>query len=165
MRHSILAPTQVIIICGSYDGVRRLAPTFLTEKRAGEIGSDRNERRSTFVPENPPKTVQHRPPILTQAEAERRFVLLSTLQSALSAHSLISVLVGNHRLVLHADCRPLAPSGPTDPQLHIFTPDGTDVAATDGSTYRLASGRQCPADDPAAATTLIRQGQPAAPRA
>ncbi|HXP20789.1 MAG TPA: hypothetical protein VN840_14190, partial [Streptosporangiaceae bacterium] len=44
-----------------------------------------------------------------------------------------------------------APSGPTDPQLHIFTPDGTDIATTRGSTYHFASGHAHPADDPSRA--------------
>jgi len=55
----------------------------------------------------------------------------------------------------------------TDPQLHIFVPDGSDIVTivtTDGRTFNLASGRQCPADDPAAAATFIRNGQHAAPR-
>lgn len=45
---------------------------------------------------------------------------------------------------------PYEPSGLTDPQLHIFTPDGTDVATTDGAVYRLGSGDEFAITDPAA---------------
>lgn len=44
-----------------------------------------------------------------------------------------------------------APSGPTDPQLHIFTPNGIDIATTSGDSYLFASGHVHPADDPARA--------------
>ncbi len=55
------------------------------------------------------------------------------------------------------------------PELHIFAPDGidiatTDIATTDGSTYWLASGNECPAGDPAAAATVIRHGPPTPPK-
>ncbi len=72
------------------------------------------------------------------------------------------MLARHHRLVLKYNRVPSRPSGLTDPELHILAPDSTDIATTDGSTYRLASGMQCPAGDPAAAATLIRQGRLAA---
>lgn len=103
-------------------------------------------------------------PILAQAEVARRMLLLADLQAALAAQEIHSVLARNHRLVLQYNRVPSGPSGPTDPQLHIFTPGGTDIATTDGSTYNLASGEKYPADDPAAAATLIRHGQHVAPR-
>ncbi len=105
------------------------------------------------------------PPILAEAEVERRMLLLAELQGLLAALGIRSVLARNHRLVLQYNRVPSGPSGPTDPQLRIFAPDGTDIATTDGRTYSLASGRQCPANDPAAAATLMRHGQHAAPRA
>jgi len=101
--------------------------------------------------------------ILATAEVTRRMLLLAELQDALTALGVRSVLARNHRLVLRYNRVPSGPSGMTDPQLHVFTPDGTCVATTDGTTYRLASGRQCPAADPAAAATFIRHGQHAAP--
>ena len=104
-------------------------------------------------------------PILAKAEVTRRMLLLAELQDALAALGVRSVLARNHRLVLQYNRVPSGPSGMTDPQLHIFAPDGTCVATTDGTAYRLASGRQCPAADPAAAATFMRHGQHAAPRA
>lgn len=46
------------------------------------------------------------------------------------------------------------PSGMTDPALHIFTPDGTSIATTDGSTYNLPGGQASPVSDPAAAAAI-----------
>jgi len=97
-------------------------------------------------------------PILATAEVTRRMLLLGELQEALAALGVRSVLARNHRLVLQYNRVPYGPCGMTDPQLHVFAPDGTCVATTDGTTFHLASGRQCPADDPAAAATFIRHG-------
>src|SRR6266567_172627 len=97
-------------------------------------------------------------PILATAEVTRRMLLLGELQEALAALGVRSVLARNHRLVLQYNRVPYGPCGMTDPQLHVFTPDGTCVATTDGTTFHLASGRQCPADDPAAAATFVRHG-------
>lgn len=98
-------------------------------------------------------------PILAEAEVSRRMLLLTELQAALAADGVRCVLARNHRLVLQYNAIPCHPSGLINPQLHIFAPDGTDIATTDGKTYSLASGGQCPADDPAAVVTLIRHGQ------
>jgi len=116
-----------------------------------------------------PETAQSVPaaysaPILSRAEADRRKLLLTELQTSLSELGVRSVLASHHRLVLQYDRRLCGPSGPTDPQLHVFTPDGTCVATTDGTAYHLATGQQCPVSDPAAAATLIRHSQHAAPR-
>src|SRR6266699_4037888 len=110
-----------------------------------------------------PETTQSSPdaysaPILQEAEVARRMHLLAELQDALAALGVRSVLARNHRLVLQYNRVPYGPCGMTDPQLHVFTPDGTCVATTDGTTFHLASGRQCPADDPAAAATFVRHG-------
>jgi len=93
--------------------------------------------------------------ILTDAEAARRMLLLAELQAALKTHQVRSVLARRHQLVLRAPSGPGGPSGLTDPQLHIFTPDGTTVATTDGITCSLASGPAYPASDPSAAAALI----------
>jgi len=90
-----------------------------------------------------------RPPILATDEASRRAALLADLQSVLAAQGVSSVLARHHRLVLGGGRNKCEPSGPTDPQLHIFTPDGTDIATTDARTYHFASGHAHPADDPA----------------
>jgi len=103
-------------------------------------------------------------PILPEAEVTRRMLLLAQLQTSLAGLGVRSVLARHHRLVLQYNRVPSGPSGMTDPELHIFLPEATDTATTDGSTYRLAGGRQCPAGDPAAAAALIRQGRPAAHR-
>jgi hypothetical protein len=103
-------------------------------------------------------------PILATAELTRRMLLLADLQDALAALGVRSVLARHHRLVLQYNRVPSGPSGMTDPQLHILTAGGSDIATTDGTAYRLASGGQCPASDPAAAATFIRHGQHAAGR-
>jgi len=100
-----------------------------------------------------------RPPILTQAEAARKMLLLAELQTSLASLGIRCVLARNHRLVLRYNCVPCESSGPTDPQLHIFAPDGTDIATTDGSTYNLVSGERYPADDPAATAAFITQAR------
>jgi len=103
--------------------------------------------------------------ILATAEVTRRMLLLAELQEALAALGVRSVLARNHRLVLHYNVVPSGPSGMTDPVLHIFTPEGTDIATTDGSSYHLARGEKCPACDPVAAAVLIRHGRYAERRA
>jgi hypothetical protein len=108
------------------------------------------------VPENGQIPPVPRPPVLATKEASRRAALLGDLQTALAAQGVSSVLARRHRLVLHGGrTTPVParfePSGPTDPQLHIFTPDGTDIATAHGSTYHFTSGRAHPADDPARA--------------
>ena len=106
--------------------------------------------------QNPPSPAPSYTPILPPSEAERRLVLLGKLQIVLAAHKLDSVLARNHRLVLHGDCNTWRLSGLTDPQLHIFAPDGTDIATTDGNTYKLANGDPYPGGDPAAVADFIR---------
>lgn len=110
------------------------------------------------MPENAQITPRN-PPILAQAEVARRMLLLADLQAALAAQGIRSVLARNHRLVLHYNGSPCGPSGLTDPQLHVLTPERTVIATTDGTTYSLASGAECPTDDPAAAATVIRHNR------
>jgi hypothetical protein len=101
-------------------------------------------------------------PILTGPDAARRLLLLSDLQTALAGHDIRSVLARTHRIVLRPPTAPCGPSGQVNPRLHILTPAGTAIVTTDGTAYHLASGQDCPAADPAAAATLIRD-QTAAP--
>lgn len=103
-----------------------------------------------------------RPPILAESEVARRMALLTELQAALARLEIHCVLARNHRLVLQYNRNPCAPSGLTDPKLHIFGPDGTDIATTDGTTYRLASGPVYPASDVAAAAATVAQRHRAA---
>jgi hypothetical protein len=102
--------------------------------------------------DNTPRTL-----ILTQAEVAGRMLLLAELQVALAALGVQSVLARNHRLVLRSSRGPCAPSGLTNPHLHIVTPDGSNIATTDGSTYSFASGQVCPANDPEAVATIVRE--------
>jgi len=109
------------------------------------------------VPENGQSRPARRPPILAREEASRRAALLTDLRSALAALGVSSTVVGNHRLVLEGSSTKCAPSGPTDPQLHVFTPDGTSIVTTNGRAYLLGGGRAFSIDDPAkAAHTLGR---------
>lgn len=63
-----------------------------------------------------------------------------------------SILARKHRLVLrYTD----GIAGLTDPELHILGPAQIRVATTDGTVYRLASAREYPTADPAAAAALI----------
>jgi hypothetical protein len=109
--------------------------------------------------------------IRAKEEARRRAAVLNDLQSALAAQGVSSVLARYHRLVLGGGSSKCEPSGPTDPQLHIFTPDGTDIATARGSTYHFASGHAHPADDPARAALRLKarngreQPAPASPLA
>lgn len=94
--------------------------------------------------------------VLSHDEAARRLLLLTDLQISLTERGVRCVLARYHRLVLRwSSSGPFGPSGLTDPQLHIFTPNGTAVATTNGITFSLASGQQCQADDPAAAAARI----------
>lgn len=42
-------------------------------------------------------------------------------------------------------------SGPTNPQLHVFAADGTEIATTDGARYQFSACPAHPASDPQAA--------------
>lgn len=97
-----------------------------------------------------------REPILAKEEASRRAALLSDLHGALAAQGVNSTVVRRHRLVLEGAGTKCAPSGPADPQLHVFTPCGTSIVTTNGRTYLLSSGRACPADDPAQAARTLQ---------
>lgn len=94
-------------------------------------------------------------PILSPAEVGRRLELLAALQAALRAAGVRCLLARKHRLILRYNSVPFEPSGLTDPQLHIFTPGGKDIATTDGLVYRLASGKEFPADHPPAAAAGV----------
>jgi hypothetical protein len=96
------------------------------------------------------------PPILKDAEVARRVTLLTTLQAALAAEGVQSVLVRNRRLVLRAAGSGLEPSGPTDPRLHMYLANGADAVTTDGTSYQLASGPVYPADNPRAVAATVR---------
>jgi len=104
------------------------------------------------------------PPILDKQEAARRAAQLSDLRSVLAAQGVSSVLARNRRLVLDGASAKCAPSGPTDPQLHIFAPGGTSIVTTNGRTY-LVHGDRYPADDPhGAAAAACRHAVAGTPR-
>jgi hypothetical protein len=96
------------------------------------------------------------PSILDDQDAALRLLVLTDLQAALAGSGVQAVLARNHRLVLRYSQAPLAPSGLTNPALHIFGPVGKRVATTDGITYRLDDGQEYPATDPAALAAHIR---------
>lgn len=102
-----------------------------------------------------------RAPILTPPEAAARMELLTELQAALTGLGVQCVLARGHRLVLRYADSPVPPSGLTNPTLHVFTPGGTRTITTDGAAYRLSTGQELPADDPASAAALICLRQPA----
>lgn len=102
-----------------------------------------------------PDPVIERPQVLAKDEASRRVLLLAELQAAFTALGVRCVLARKHRLVLRYNQGPCGPSGPVNPELHVFAGDGTDIATTNGATYSLASGGQYPADDPAATAAVV----------
>lgn len=94
------------------------------------------------------------PEVLAETEAGRRVHLLAELQAAFDELGVRCVLARRHRLVLWFDQSPCPPSGLLSPQLHIFSGRG-DIATTDGEIYRLRSGGEYPAADPAAAAVSV----------
>jgi hypothetical protein len=94
-------------------------------------------------------------PILTDTDVRQRMLLLAELQSAFDALCVRAVRARNHRLVLRYNTSPLAPSGLTDPALHVFAPCGMCAVTTDGISYRSASGGEWPVADPGAAAAII----------
>ena len=100
------------------------------------------------MPDNEPPR-----PVLSQAEATRRMTLLTDLQDALAARGIRAVLAKRRRLVLRSS-QPVTPSGPLDPQLHIFHPGRAPTSPPPTAT---------PTGSPAAANTqpaIPAQGQP-----
>jgi hypothetical protein len=105
---------------------------------------------------------QHRgdiqaPPILFEGEVARRMQLLAELRCALSAKGFESVLARNRRLVLRYNKSPCAPSGLTDPTLHILGADHVGVVTTNGTIYSLPGGQECPVANPAQAAQTITE--------
>ena len=95
-------------------------------------------------------------PILDDAEVGTRKLLLGELQAALNDSGIHCALAGRQRLVLkYTEEPPHAPSGPTDPALHVFGSDPT-VITTDGVVYRLRDGREFPVADRPAVTSALR---------
>lgn len=94
-------------------------------------------------------------PILDEPEVTRRVLLLAELQGALAAHGVRSLLVRNRRIVLRSAGTGLERSGPTDPQLHVYTADATEIVTTDGTLYEFSAGPAHPAADPQAAAASL----------
>jgi hypothetical protein len=94
-------------------------------------------------------------PILDDDEVARRKLLLAELQAALAGSGCECMLAGRQRLVLrYTEPPPQAPSGRTNPALHIISPV-PDVVTTDGTCYRLSDGREFPVSDGAAVAAAI----------
>jgi hypothetical protein len=109
-----------------------------------------------------PGTTGDSRPVLDDAEAHRRLLLLADLQSSLADLGIASTLARNHRLVLRYTDGIAGPNGLTDPELHIFGPAQIRIATTDGTTLRLGSTREYPAADPVvAAAHIARELEPA----
>lgn len=102
-----------------------------------------------IAPNIPGKTILH------EAEVIRRVTLLTELQAALDALGIQSLLARNRRIVLRSAGNGMEPSGPTNPQLHVFAADGTEIATTDGELYEFSTYPACPADDPQAAAASL----------
>jgi hypothetical protein len=108
----------------------------------------------TVPPDSGQRAPLPRPPVLHEGQVMRRVRLLTALQGALAAQGLDSVVVRNRRLVLRSNGDRMEPSGPTDPQLAIFAPDGIAMATTDGAAYHFADGQAHPAADPCGAAAM-----------
>lgn len=98
--------------------------------------------------------------VLDQDDATRQSLLLAELQAALTARGTRSVLARRHRLVLRSGDNPYEPSGPTRPELHIFTAHGTLVTTTDGQDYHLPGSQPYPASDPHATALALTSSHP-----
>ncbi len=98
-------------------------------------------------------------PILHEGEVSRRMHLLAELRQALSATGVESVLARNHRLILRYSESPCAPSGLTDPTLHILGGGHEGIVTTNGAVYSLPGDRQCPVSHPAQAALTIAEGR------
>lgn len=110
-----------------------------------------------------PATPQNTTPVLDDAEASRRELLLARLQAALAELGVQCTLARKHRLVLRYADGAAGPSGLTDPQLYVFTEPGPAKISTDGAVYQLSDGQNLPAADPTAAAAIIsRSLEPAA---
>lgn len=94
--------------------------------------------------------------ILESDEVDRRMLLLAGLQDALHGLGVTCYLARHQRLVLRYAEGPLEPSGPTNPQLHIFLTGSPQSVTTDGACYRLGK-REFPVSDPAAAAGDMRR--------
>ena len=93
--------------------------------------------------------------ILSEVEVASRMRRLAQLQTALEKAGVRCVLARKHRLVLRYNRGPGEPSGLTDPQLRLYCADRADIATTNGSFYRFASGYEFPVADPSAAAEAI----------
>jgi hypothetical protein len=98
-------------------------------------------------------------PVLTDDEVARRVTLLAELQAAPADLGVQSVLARRHKIVLRAEDSWRA-SSQTDPQLHVFGDNATDVVTTDGAAYQFASGRTGPVGDPRATAASVLVAQP-----
>jgi hypothetical protein len=109
------------------------------------------------MPPQPPAAPEApQAPVLPPPEAATRIALLTELQAALTRLGVQSMLARRHRLVLRYADNPVPPSGPTNPTLHVFAAS-TLTVSTDSTTYRISTGQELPAGDPAAAAALIFQ--------
>jgi hypothetical protein len=98
-------------------------------------------------------------PVLDDAEAHRRLLLLTALKVSLADLGIASTLARKHRLVLRYTDGIAGPNGLTDPELHVFAP-ARCVATTEGKTRHAsitASASHRNPDSPAdqALTTII----------
>jgi hypothetical protein len=125
-------------------------------RRAHPVGMERTSSEQT-------RRGATRAPVLAEAEVARRQLQLADLRAALASASIDSALAGRHRLVLRYQAEgPCEPSGPTDPQLHVFLAGGKVVVTTDGMMYHLPGGVTSPASDSAGAAAIL-VGHSAAP--
>jgi hypothetical protein len=111
---------RVALIPGGGNPCQRISAPRLTPRvRASTPEGDEN----TVTASVPTMSAS---PVLDESEATRRTLVLSELQAALAALGVQSVRAARHGLVLHYSASPpLAPSGPTDPTLHVSSRPAT----------------------------------------
>jgi hypothetical protein len=102
-----------------------------------------------------PATTQNTTPILDDAEAGRRMLLLAQLQTALAELGFQCTLARKHRLVLRYTDGVAGPNGLTEPQLYVFTEPGPATVTTDGVVYQVSDSQKFPAANPTAAAAMI----------
>jgi len=116
-------------------------------------------RVSGTAPDHQPVTVvtdaTEPSPVLDDDEVARRKLLLAELQAALAGSGFECMLAGRQRLVLrYTEPPPHAPSGRTNPALHVISPV-PNVVTTDGAFFRLRDGQEFPVSDGAAVVAAI----------
>jgi hypothetical protein len=129
---------------------RHSSTTAIRERRPGNAIQETEGARRQM-----PTTPQNTTPILDDAEAARRLLLLAQLKTALADLGFQCTLARKHHLVLRYADGVAGPNGLTDPQLYVFTEPAPAKVTTDGVVYQVSDSQKFPAANPTAAAAVI----------